>query len=247
MTTLVTDEQWLADWFHWHAAREATVLAPHGIAANTGTTWLSGEPQVIAGLPGSWIARDGRAVELVHDLVLAPGQEHRSGEKLVKVLAPRPRTVAVRVYDPAAPGRVDLEGIDAFAPDPAWLVRGDFEPADPGSSIAITHFDGVTTDDRLAGTVHVDVGGHRLQLVAWPSAEPGWLELSFADATNGVSTAQFRFVRFAAPASGGPVELDLNRAYLPPCAFGVGYLCPIPPAANRLPFGVDAGEKSPRR
>jgi uncharacterized protein len=43
------------------------------------------------------------------------------------------------------------------------------------------------------------------------------------------------------------VELDFNRAFLPPCAFGAGYLCPIPPAQNRLPFAVDAGERFPRR
>jgi len=82
---------------------------------------------------------------------------------------------------------------------------------------------------------------------AWPSAEASILELTFADATNGVSTKQFRFLKFAASDSAGVVELDFNRAFLPPCAFGKGYLCPIPPAQNRLPFAVDAGERFPLR
>lgn len=247
MTSTLTDEQWLADWYDWHTAREQAVLTPHGIAANTGTTWLSEAPQLIAGLPGEWTARDGRAVDGQHGLALAPGQEHRSGDKLIKVIAPRPGTIAVRVFDPAAPTRAGITGIESFAPDPTWVFEGRFEPAGPGSVIAIQHADGVTTDDRLSGIVRAEIAGQQLRLAAWPSAGAGLRELTFTDATNGVSTKQFRFLAFAAPDSGGVVELDFNRAFLPPCAFGAGYLCPIPPAQNRLPFAVEAGERFPRR
>ena len=54
MTSTVTNEQWITDWHEWHASREEAILAPHGVAANTGTTWLSDDPQIIAGLPGEW-------------------------------------------------------------------------------------------------------------------------------------------------------------------------------------------------
>jgi len=247
MTSTLTNEQWLTDWHEWHANREQAIVAPHGVAASTGTTWLSGDPQIIAGLPGEWVVRDGNAVDARHNLALAPGEEHHSGDKLIKVIAPRPGTIAIRVFDPAAPARAGTAGIEAFAPNPAWVLPGRFEPAGSGSTIAIKHFDGVTTDDRLAGSVHVEIAGQQLRLAAWPSAEAGILELTFTDATNGVSTKQFRFLKFAAADSAGLVELDFNRAFLPPCAFGEGYLCPIPPAQNRLPFAVDAGERFPRR
>ena len=247
MTSTLTNEQWLTDWHDWHAAREKAILAPYGVAANTGTTWLSDNPQIIAGLPGEWVVRDGRAVDAQHNLALAPGEEHHSGDKLLKVIAPRPGTIAVRVFDPSAPTRVGIAGIEAFAPGPAWVLQGRFELAEPESTIAIRHFDGVTTDDPLPGSVHVKIAGQQLRLAAWPSAEAGILELTFADATNGVSTKQFRFLQFAAPDAAGVVELDFNRAFLPPCAFGAGYLCPIPPAQNRLPFAVDAGERFPLR
>ena len=62
MTSTLTSEQWLTDWHHWHATREKAILAPHGVAANTGTTWLSDDPRIIAGLPGEWAVRDGHAV-----------------------------------------------------------------------------------------------------------------------------------------------------------------------------------------
>jgi uncharacterized protein len=247
MTSTVTNEQWLTDWQDWHANREKAVLAPHGVAANTGTTWLSDDPQIIAGLPGEWVARNGHAVDARHNLTLAPGEEHHSDDKVVKVIAPRPGTIAVRVFDPSAPARVGITGIEAFAPDPAWVLQGRFEPAGSESTIAIQHADGVTTDDPLAGSIHVKIAGQRLRLAAWPSAGAGILELTFADATNGVSTKQFRFLEFAAPDSAGVVELDFNRAFLPSCAFGEGYLCPIPPAQNRLPFAVDVGERFPLR
>jgi uncharacterized protein (DUF1684 family) len=247
MTCTLTNEQWLSDWHDWHANREKAILAPHGVAANTGTTWLSDDPQIIAGLPGEWVVRDGHAVDAQHNLALAPGDEHHSGDKLLKVIAPRPGTIAVRVFDPAAPVRVGIASIEAFAPDPAWVLQGRFESAEPESTIAIQHFDGVTTDDPLSGSVHVKIAGQQLFLAAWPSAEASILELTFADATNGVSTKQFRFLKFAASDSAGVVELDFNRAFLPPCAFGKGYLCPIPPAQNRLPFAVDAGERFPLR
>jgi uncharacterized protein len=247
MTSTLTNEQWLSDWNGWHAAREQAVLAPHGIAANTGTTWLSQAPQFIAGLPGEWVVREGRAADAQHNLALAPGEEHLSGDKLIKVIAPRPGRIAIRVFDPAAPTRTGIDGIEAFAPDPAWVFQGRFEPVGPESTIAIQHADGVTTDDRLAGSVQVQIAGQQLRLAAWPSAGAGNLELTFTDATNGVSTKQFRFLAFAAPDSAGVVELDFNRAFLPPCAFGAGYLCPIPPAQNRLPFVVEAGERFPHR
>jgi uncharacterized protein len=247
MTTTVTNDRWLTDWHDWHAAREQAILAPHGIAANTGTTWLTEDPQVIDGLPGEWAVRDGRAVDLQHGLTLVPGQEHPSGDKLIKVIAPRPGTIAVRVFDPAAPTRTGLVGIEAFAPDPAWVLHGHFESAADASTIAIEHMDGVTTDDPLSGRVYVKIAGYSLQLAVWPSAEAGIRELTFADATNGVSTKQFRFLKFTAWDSPGLVELDFNRAFLPPCAFGAGYLCPIPPAENRLPFAVEAGERFPLR
>jgi uncharacterized protein (DUF1684 family) len=247
MTTTLTNQQWLADWQAWHIAREKAVLAPHGIAANTGTIWLSEDPQPVAGLGGAWVVRDGRAFDQQRGLALAPGEEHLEGERLIKVIAPRPGTIAIRVFDPAAPTRVGLTGIETFAPDPAWIIPGRFSSAAPDATIAIQHFDGVTTDDRLAGTVHVDIAGQAVRLAAWPSSEAGSLELTFRDVTTAGSNPPFRFVKLAGPDSTGAVELDFNRAFLPPCALGAGYLCPIPPTQNRLTVAVEAGERFPLR
>lgn len=39
------------------------------------------------------------------------------------------------------------------------------------------------------------------------------------------------------------IVLDFNKCYNPYCAYASGYNCPIPPAENRLPVAIKAGEK----
>jgi uncharacterized protein (DUF1684 family) len=41
----------------------------------------------------------------------------------------------------------------------------------------------------------------------------------------------------------GPVSLDFNRAFVPPCGFSVQYNCPLPPAQNRFGVAIEAGER----
>ncbi|MYR44319.1 hypothetical protein GTW67_20390, partial [Streptomyces sp. SID5910] len=51
-------------WQRWHEQREATVSAPHGPLALTGTHWLEDHPDGrLPGIPGTWTA-DGDAVVL---------------------------------------------------------------------------------------------------------------------------------------------------------------------------------------
>lgn len=240
----VQSPEYVDAWKAWHAGREQAAGSAFGISTLTGTHWLTDEPQQIDGLPGTFVFRDGKALGEAAGIELAPGEEAEVGDVLLKAILPRPGQPALRVFDPAAPTRT--KGLGVFDPKPEWAVVGRFEPAAPESSIAITHADGVTTEDRLSGTIHVDLAGQHLHLSAWPSpAGPGRLELTFADASNGATTKQFRFLTTEAPDADGSVVLDFNQAYLPPCSLGTGYLCPIPPAENRLPFTVEAGETFP--
>ena len=41
------------------------------------------------------------------------------------------------------------------------------------------------------------------------------------------------------------VTLDFNRAVNLPCAYTDFATCPLPPAGNRLPVAVEAGEQTP--
>jgi hypothetical protein len=85
-------------------------------------------------------------------------------------------------------------------------------------------------------------GGHRLQALV--GGDSGELWLVFGDATNGVETYRGgRFLYTGAPDDEGRVVVDFNRAYNPPCVFSPYATCPLPWTANRLPFGVEAGER----
>ena len=74
---------------------------------------------------------------------------------------------------------------------------------------------------------------------------PGYCTLSilFTDATSGVTTYPAnRALQVDAPADGGTVTLDFNRATNLPCAYTGFATCPLPPAENRLPVAVEAGD-----
>jgi hypothetical protein len=79
-----------------------------------------------------------------------------------------------------------------------------------------------------------------------PVLEEGESDLFFifGDRTNGRETYGGGRFLYAKPPKDGKVILDFNRAYNPPCAFSPYATCPLPPASNRLPIRVEAGEKS---
>ncbi|MFF0492077.1 DUF1684 domain-containing protein [Nocardia sp. NPDC004068] len=237
-------ETWLTDWQRWHAERVALATGRHGTAALTGTHWLDDTPVAVDGVPGTWVARAGRAVGdgPGFHVELAPGEAHPHRELLLRALI-RDGRVAVRVFDPQAPTRTGLLGIDAFDPDPAWVLTGTFE-TDP-ETLRLTHIDGFVSENSAA-RVRVSLGGDTVVL-AGARTPDGGAQITFADVTNGVETDRFRFLTVAPPDADGNVELDFNRAHLPPCAFSDHYLCPLPPPGNRLTVPIRAGETRPRR
>ena len=96
------------------------------------------------------------------------------------------------------------------------------------------------------GEIEFAVDGQTLALIAFNGYKPGSLHILFTDATSGVTTYPAnRALQVAAPAADGTVTLDFNRAVNLPCAYTEFATCPLPPAGNRLPVAVEAGEKLP--
>jgi uncharacterized protein (DUF1684 family) len=95
------------------------------------------------------------------------------------------------------------------------------------------------------GSVHAAFGDAVVE-VAKRGRQPGSLFILFTDATSGVTTyAANRTLSVDAPAADGTVVLDFNRAVNLVCAYTDFATCPLPPAENRLPIAVEAGEKIP--
>ena len=108
------------------------------------------------------------------------------------------------------------------------------------------HFEatfGQQRNDRKGGRDRADA--QRARGIA--DRRPGLLAQPFAFGqctTSGDETYRFRFLTLRADGGAGEIDVDLNRAYLPPCAFSDFYVCPLPPLQNRLTVPVRAGEKT---
>ncbi|MFJ6620077.1 DUF1684 domain-containing protein [Kitasatospora sp. NPDC091335] len=251
------------DWKHWSDGRAASVSAPHGQLALTGTHWLEPEPTEVPGLPGRWwadaegvrvraaagdgITVDGAGTPVDGDVLLRPDSDPAADTAtlgdLLLVPIEREGELALRVFDPAAPRRGAFAGISAYPYAPEWAVPAVFTPFEDGDtqSVVVPNADGRDRPLVVTGQVAFTVAGEHRTLTVSRSGE--LLSGVIADRTSGIDTYRFRFITLPAPDAEGRTVLDLNRAYLPPCAFSDFFICPFPPPGNRLDFAVEAGEK----
>jgi uncharacterized protein len=224
-----------ARWEAWREARRRGVTAETGPLRLVETTWLP----------------DGAEVDV--DAVRADRPERVTVTELHRDSAETGRPEhGFRVWDPESAGMTAFAGIDAFPYDPAWVLRGWFVPVDDGRTIPYEHLRdgaGVTRGHVVPGDILVEVDGRGYTLAGFDDGDA--LVVVFGDPTNRTDDPEQRsyptgrFLRVRRPADGsGPVELDFNRAYIPPCGFSDWFNCPLPPAQNRLDVAVLAGERS---
>ena len=224
----------------WIAERDAAVWAPHGIASLAATHWLDGVERELDGVPGRWhadgIAAIGRGTP--GEVRLQPADAAHVGDLLVRGLG-RDGAIAVRVWNPDAASHRGISTIERGAYDPAARVRGVFA-ATPRVAER-QRIDGHRSDAVYDGVVTFDLDGTPLELTV-EQEDDGSLFAAFSDATSGAESYRFRFLRLPAPDADGHVDVDLNRAYLPPCAFSDHYTCAFPPPSNRWSLPVRSGE-----
>lgn len=147
----------------------------------------------------------------------------------------------------------EYTGTAAYSADPRWVLPARFvrhpEPvAVPVGSV----IEGLDHEFPSPGTLEVELpsadGPVPWSLTAFARDLEGGLSVLFRDLTSGVNTyAASRSVAVPAPDGEGRTVLDLNRAVNLPCAYIDFATCPLPPAGNRLPVPVEAGEKLPPR
>ncbi|SDZ27573.1 DUF1684 domain-containing protein [Herbiconiux ginsengi] len=235
----MTQHEFDESWQNWHRARMRTITGPHGLASLVATHWLTPEPQRIEGLDGEWYL-DGAAI-VGDDFTIEQGGEALVGGRVLRHFR-RDDQVALRVLDPEAPTRAAVAEVDAYMPDEAWVLTGRFTPAAEGDTLAVEEIDGYVENESLAGTVALEIDGRPVEFVATGSRQS--MQVVFSDATSGDETYRFRFLRLHGRPGTDEIEVDLNRAYLPPCVFADFYVCALPPAQNRLSIPIRAGEKN---
>jgi uncharacterized protein len=258
-------DDFTARWEAWHGRHEALRADPHGFLAITGRHWLDGEPRRFPDAPGEWSTGPGGPVvtlaageELViggepvhgrHEFGVIPergGVNAVWGAAVIEV-AKRGGNDIVRPRHPGNPLRTEYGGTPAYPPHPRWAVTGRYVPfAEPRPTTVGSVVDGLEHVYDAPGRVEFTLDGQDLALTVFPGHEPGSLSALFTDATSGVTTyAANRSLLLPAPADDGTVTLDFNRAVNLPCAYTDLATCPLPPAENRLPVPVEAGEQIP--
>ncbi len=128
----------------------------------------------------------------------------------------------------------------------AHLDRGADGAGDP---VTLATSTGLLRQMQQAGDLVFEVGGAEHRLTAYLTQDSegyDMLFVPFRDATSGMETyGAGRYVEAPYYDDTDEVELDFNLASNPSCAFSPAYDCPYPPAQNRLPVEVLAGEKLP--
>ena len=265
VTEIPTDEAFAQEWRAWHAQHETVRADPHGFLAITGLHWLTDQPQRLPGAPGEWwtgpggpVVRLAEGEELVVDGAWVHG-EHAfgviperggfdavAGEAVIEV-ARRGGADVVRPRHPDAPVLLAYAGTPAHGPDPRWRVTGRYLPFEqPRPSTVGAVVEGLQHVYDAPGRIEFSLGEQPLSLTAFNGTTEGSLFVLFTDATSGVTTyAANRSLQVAAPDADGQVTLDFNRATNLPCAYTEFATCPLPPAENRLPIAIEAGEKAP--
>lgn len=253
------------EWDAWHRLQEARIGDPHGFLAITSLHWLTGEPRRFPDAPGEWstgpegvlvvlapdeeLLIDGSPVRGRHSFGVIPergGVNAAWGDAIIEV-ARRGGNDIVRPRHPDNPLRTAFRGTPAYPPHPRWAVTGRYVPfAEPRPTTVGSVVDGLEHVYAAPGRVEFTLDGHDLSLTVFPGHQPGSLFVLFTDATSGSTTYPAnRSLQLPPPDADGTVVLDFNRAGNLPCAYTDLATCPLPPAGNRLPVAVEAGEKIP--
>lgn len=242
--------EWLRDGENrMGTAQSAQVRLPSG-PPGVGSLRRNGRRVTAHAEPGAGLTHDGGEVdglELVSDMDAPEG----SGPTFLELGAlrmcviRRGERLALRVWDTDSPLRRDFAGIPHYPVDRAWRLEARFERAAPGQTFAVPDVMRDVSDEPLVGTVLLSIAGATHGIKALDGGD-GRLWLVFGDSTNGDTTyGGGRFVYTDPPAADGTVAVDFNRAYNPPCVFSPFATCPLPPAENRLPIRIEAGERYP--
>lgn len=222
------------------------IVLPEGKApALAGTLRLAGGKVKLEAQPGAGITSEGHPVttlDLQSDEDGAP-TTLELGSVSFHVIR-RGDRVGLRVKDRDNPARADFKGTQYYPADRKWLVSARFERYDPPKPMPIMNVLGMETEETSPGSLAFEVEGQTYKLIALREKGDEQLFIIFADQTSGHETyGAGRYLYADPPGADGRVKLDFNKAYSPPCAFTRYATCPLPPAQNRLPLRVEAGEK----
>jgi uncharacterized protein (DUF1684 family) len=223
----------------WRSARHTAVTGATGNLALVETRWLPADAD-----PADEFARATAGAPATVTVTALTRSHLDTGEP----------EHGLRFWDSQSPAIRAFETITAFGYDPDWVVEARFTPVAGDRTVPFEHIrdNGGSRELVVPGDITFSRDGVDYTLSAFD--DDGTLLLVFGDATNRLdgdtstyASGRFLFVQRADGAGfgdAGPVALDFNRAFVPPCGFSVQYNCPMPPAQNRFAQSIEAGERN---
>lgn len=140
-----------------------------------------------------------------------------------------------------------FEHLNYFPDNPELRLQLELDTSGEGigEEVTIGTVSGEAKHYTRAGRVHFTVEGQPVTLSIFREQTRGHLFVPFRDATSAKET--YEVGRYLEPKllPDGRVNLDLNLAYNPYCAYSTGWACPIPPFENFLKAPIRAGETLP--
>jgi uncharacterized protein (DUF1684 family) len=130
-----------------------------------------------------------------------------------------------------------------FPIDESYAVPAQLEPAPERIAITMPTSTGKLRNVERIGMLKFNLKGQPLKLTAFLEEGSQRLFVPFSDLTSGTETYQAGRYMNLDPSPGGIYIVDFNIAYNPYCYYNADYDCPLPPAENRLPVPIRAGER----
>ncbi len=205
-----------------------------------------------------WDSRQGRLEQLIQwdpmtlqgtwqpatQHFTTPGGTFRWGEWPLH-LSHHPPYGRVLIFRSMRERPLPIARFDLFPYNPEMRFRARLIPGPSHRTAWIETSRGLQTPMPEVGWLEFTYRGktYRLRAFIEEGNDPSVLFILFRDATTGKTTYPVgRYVEAVRQPDGSYI-LDLNKAYVPLCAYADAYNCPIPPKENTLPFAVSAGER----
>lgn len=269
-----TEAQYQSVLEDWYEKRITTLTKPDGWLSVVGLEWLelgtwrfgsaSGNDIVIPNLPpqaGYVTLDEDGAVSVTfepHAKGTIDGQDRLEGKLSANPDAPtlvafgtvsfylieRGDRKALRIVDSSSRNRRTFAGILRFPVDPTWRIIADWVLLAEPHPFEVDSIIGTTSTVLVTHKAVFSRDNRTYEL--WPTHGSETAPMFvLRDATSGNETyGASRFL--VGEIVGEKIFLDFNKAINPPCAFTDFATCPLPPAENRLPLRVEAGERLPR-
>ena len=145
----------------------------------------------------------------------------------------------IRSWDDQNPAVARFKPFARYPLTEEFIFMADFQYYDSPRTRTVSTQLGPTETVDMIGELSFDYQGQRYALEV---GRGGFTMVG--DATTGRTTyGGGRYIDLALPDTSGPVVLDFNRLYNPPCTFSIFTTCQYPSAQNVLPFEIRASEK----